>query len=242
MIEECVNFYSEDFRLEGVLSYCADEATICNPQENQQSTILNPQSVLLCSPHPGLGGNMDNNVILSLAKALTKSGFITLRFNYRGVGESESKFDDLAQKFEYWENSMETDDYGDFVTDVISAMNFLKKETRSDYRSTYYIAGYSFGAIQAMRVGLSDNDVKGIVCISTPFGKYDLKFAETSNKPKFFISSDNDFAASRDDIEQGFKRFCKPKSLEIITNCDHFYRGKEGLISGKVVNCFRTEG
>ncbi|MGR3317694.1 MAG: alpha/beta hydrolase [Candidatus Anammoxibacter sp.] len=237
--EERINFYSEDFKLEGNLSYRMDgkeDTETRNSQDNPQSPISNPQSVLLCSPHPGLGGDMDNNVILSLAESLAKIGFITLRFNYRGVGNSESRFADFAQKFEYWENSMETDEYGDFVMDVKYALSFLKNETKTGEDHIFYMIGYSFGAIQTMKVGLQDKDVKGIVCISTPFGKYDMKFAEISNKPKYFMSSDNDFAASLDDVEQGFKKFSDPKSLTMITDCDHFYRGKEDFISEKVIN------
>ncbi|MGR3176549.1 MAG: alpha/beta hydrolase [Candidatus Anammoxibacter sp.] len=209
---------------------------IDNSQDNPQSTIPNLKSALLCSPHPGLGGDMDNNIILSLAESLAKIGFITLRFNYRGVGDSESKFADFAQKFEYWENSMETDDYDDFVMDVKYALSFLKNETKTDENHIFYMIGYSFGAIQALKVGIPDKDVKGIVCISTPFDKYDMRYAEMSNKPKYFISSDNDFAASTDDIEKGFEKFSGPKSLKMITDCDHFYRGKEELIAEKVIN------
>ena len=240
MIEECVHFYSESYRLEGVLSYGENEPenkANCNLQSSEQNTLNSQKAVLLCSPHPNLGGDMENNVILALSETLTKKGIITLRFNYRGVGKSESRFANLAEKVMYWEDSMDTDVYEDFITDVKCAFDFLKNETEIlGEKVSYYLVGYSFGSIQAMRVGLPDSDVKGIVCISTPFGKYDLVFAEKSNKPKHFICSDNDFAASKDDIEKGFARFQKPKSLEMVIDCDHFYRGKETIISKKVIN------
>lgn len=240
MIEECVHFYSEGYRLEGVLNYCEDESenTVdCNLKDSKQNTLNSQKAVLLCSPHPNLGGDMENNVILALSETLTEKGIISLRFNYRGVGKSESRFANLAEKVMYWEDSMDTDVYGDFITDVKCAMDFLKHETAIfGEKISYYIVGYSFGSIQAMKVGLSDNDVKGIVCISTPFGKYDLEFAEKSTKPKYFMCSDNDFAASKDEIEKGFARFQRPKSFEMVIDCDHFYRGKENIISEKVIN------
>ena len=238
-LEERVNFHSENFKLEGNLSYRVegeDDTATHRLPDNLQSVIPNPRSVLLCSPHPGLGGDMDNNVILSLAESLARKGFITMRFNYRGVGESESRFTDFAQKFEYWENSMGTDDYNDFVIDVKYALNFLKKETKTGEDHIFYMIGYSFGAIQALKVGLQDRYVKGIVCISTPFGKYDMEYAEISTKPTYFISSDNDFAASLKEIDQGFKKFSEPKSLTMITDCDHFYREKEEIVSKKVID------
>ena len=54
---------------------------------------------------------MDNNVVLALAEALTLDGYITLRFNYRGVGKVRVGFSDIAQKFEYWESTMGSEDY-----------------------------------------------------------------------------------------------------------------------------------
>jgi len=82
MIEEHVNFNSDGLKLEGVLSY----------DEN----AVNPPSMLLCPPHPHLGGDMENNVITALCKVLAEKGFVTLRFNYRGVGHSESRLGNIA--------------------------------------------------------------------------------------------------------------------------------------------------
>ena len=82
MIEEHVNFNSDGMKLEGILSY----------DEN----AVNPPSMLLCPPHPHLGGDMENNVITALGNVLAEKGFATLRFNYRGVGNSESRLGNIA--------------------------------------------------------------------------------------------------------------------------------------------------
>ena len=47
--------------------------------------------VVMCHPHPLFGGNMDNNVVLAVTSALNDQGFATLRFNFRGVGNSEGE-------------------------------------------------------------------------------------------------------------------------------------------------------
>ena len=230
MMEECVNFLSDEFKLEGILSYNEDDGS------DKDDYGL----VLLCPPHPGLGGDIDNNVVLALAEALTLDGYVTLRFNYRGVGESGSRFSNIAQKFEYWESTMGSEDYGDFITDVESAMECLKKETGFTDGRFCALIGYSFGAVQALRVGVMDKDVDGVVCISTPFAKYDLSFAEGAGKPTFFINSDNDFAASIEEITNGVERFSEPKCLEMIIDCDHFYRDKEGTVVEKVIKFLKV--
>lgn len=243
MIEENVHFYSDTFKLEGVLSYDdsldVDSENSLDPES--KTSKKRQHFVLLCSPHPNLGGDMENNVILALAESLVKCGYVVLRFNYRGVGESESNLADIAQKYEYWEKTMDSEDYGDFVTDSQTALNFLKKMiTKGDSDKSeflpLFVVGYSFGAVLSLRILFANKPVKAAACVSLPFGKYSLQFTHSLIKPKYFICSDNDFAASIEEAEQEFKQIAEKKSMELITDCDHFYRGNENLISDKVVS------
>ncbi|MBL8328244.1 MAG: alpha/beta hydrolase [Rubrivivax sp.] len=48
---------------------------------------------LLCHPHPQHGGTMDNKVVQTLARAFLQLGWRTVRFNFRGVGESAGHWD-----------------------------------------------------------------------------------------------------------------------------------------------------
>src|SRR5580704_13904811 len=53
------------------------------------------RAVVLCHPHPLYGGTMHSAVVLAIAKLLAEKGgaeVAHLRFNYRGVGESEGKY------------------------------------------------------------------------------------------------------------------------------------------------------
>lgn len=48
---------------------------------------------VLCHPHPQHGGTMDNKVIQTLARAFVQLGYRSVRFNFRGVGESQGEWD-----------------------------------------------------------------------------------------------------------------------------------------------------
>jgi alpha/beta superfamily hydrolase len=48
---------------------------------------------VVCHPHPLFGGAMTNKVVYSLASTALKGGFATLRFNFRGVGQSTGEHD-----------------------------------------------------------------------------------------------------------------------------------------------------
>ncbi len=223
MIDEHVNFNSDGLKLEGVLSY----------DEN----VLDPPMILLCPPHPHLGGDMENNVITELGKVLAENGFATLRFNYRGVGSSESKLDNIAEVYEYWEEILKNDDCSDAIVDAASAMNYLESTVGA---KKMFIAGYSFGAIVAMMLSVENADIMAFASISTPFGRFDTQFLSDCKKPKLFICADNDFAASIEDIEKGMLSISEPKILDIMNDCDHFYIDKELEIANKVLKLFNA--
>ena len=222
MIEEHVHFYADNLKLEGILTYNED--------------AMPTSSILLCSPHPNLGGDMDNNVITSVARISAGIGFVSLRFNYRGAGNSESNQKDTAENFLYWESTMSGENYGDAVIDTQAALNFLVSQ--AGIQNNTFLAGYSFGAIVGMRVVVKNDSVKAFAAISAPFGKYNLDFLNHYSKPKLFIYTHNDFATTAEDTLMGFSKIPLPKALELIPESDHFYRQKEDEVSRKVCNFF----
>jgi hypothetical protein len=54
-----------------------------------------PEAVaVICHPHPLHGGSLSNKVVHQLAKTFTGLGAVCIRFNFRGVGESEGAYDE----------------------------------------------------------------------------------------------------------------------------------------------------
>ena len=224
MIEEHVNFNSDGMKLEGVLSY----------DEN----AVNPPSMLLCPPHPHLSGDMENNVITALGNVLAERGFATLRFNYRGVGGSESRLDNIAEVYEYWEEILNNDDCSDAVVDATSAINYLESTVGTN---RLFITGYSFGAIVAMMLSVKHANINAFAVISTPFGRFDTSFLSDCKKSKLFICADNDFASSIEEVNKGMLNISEPKILDVINNCDHFYIDKERNVADKVYKFFTSD-
>ncbi len=56
-------------------------------------------TAVFAHPHPLHGGTMHNKVVYRAAQALTRSGYDTLRFNFRGVGLSEGRYDAAAERW-----------------------------------------------------------------------------------------------------------------------------------------------
>jgi uncharacterized protein len=88
---------------------------------------LSPTSaVIITHPHPRYGGDMHNPVVETISKAYRNNGWSTLRFNFRGTGSSEGRFDNGIGEQE----------------DLAAAIAFLKDKGICDIE----LAGYSFGA------------------------------------------------------------------------------------------------
>ena len=63
--------------------------------DRPQSASENPPRglALVAHPHPLYGGSLDNKVAQTLARALMELGYVTLRPNFRGVGQSAGVHD-----------------------------------------------------------------------------------------------------------------------------------------------------
>jgi alpha/beta superfamily hydrolase len=80
-----MNKQSEKFTLTGGAGNM--EAMLDAPTEAPRGIAL------IAHPHPLYGGTMDNKVVQTLARAFVGLGYVTVRFNFRGVGASEGVHD-----------------------------------------------------------------------------------------------------------------------------------------------------
>lgn len=87
---------------------------------------------VVAHPHPSQGGTAEHKIPQMLARALQAHGFLTLRPNYRGVGQSEGTYD---------EGNGETDD-------VLAVIRHLRAEHAG---LPLALAGFSFGAFVQTR-------------------------------------------------------------------------------------------
>ncbi len=49
---------------------------------------------VIAHPHPLFGGTLDNKVVQTLARAFTQCGWAAVRFNFRGVGDTQGVHDE----------------------------------------------------------------------------------------------------------------------------------------------------
>lgn len=163
-------------------------------------------AVVLGHPHPQFGGTMHTKGIYHTAKGLTRIGCAVLRFNFRGVGKSEGKWD---------EGEGEREDFR-AALDVMAA----RFPT-----APLWAGGMSFGSWIGLNVGVEDDRVSTLLGVAAPVNKWDFERVAVSTKPKFFIHGEMDEICGFKEINAFYARAADPKELVIIDTSDHLFNG-----------------
>jgi alpha/beta superfamily hydrolase len=172
------------------------------------------EAVVVTHPHPVYGGQMHNNVVESLVRVYRRQGYGTLRFNFRGVGQSEGTYDN---------GDGEQDD-------VRAALEYLYGMGKISID----LAGYSFGAWVNARGLNSFSHVKRLIMISPPVNFMDFSFLEYNPMIRLVITGSDDVLAPSAIIEKMLQVWNPEAEFNIIQGADHFYWGKSGEIESAV--------
>jgi alpha/beta superfamily hydrolase len=199
-MEEEIRFKSGDLALEGLLDRAAGS-----------------RGVVVTHPHPLYGGAMRNNVVSTLVQAYGEAGYSTLRFNFRGVGASQGRYDNGAGEQE----------------DVKAALDYLFSIgcVKVD------LAGYSFGAwVNAM--GLERYPEADRLClVSPPVAFMDFSTLAYSPRISMVVSGALDDIGPPSLIGEMIGKWNPDAEFRIIEGADHFYTGCEEELR-QVINGF----
>ena len=210
MRQTSISFSSGTITLEGVFA-------------SPEDTSISYPGVVVCHPHPQMGGDMDNNLVMAVVRSLVDSGIAALRFNFRGVGESEGSFD---------QGNSEKDDV-DSALGVLGNLPGVVKRRLG-------LAGYSFGAVVSM-TGLSKyRGVKALALISPPLRAFDGLGEVKGNIPKLIVSGDKDQVVPHASLEETLASKGRWADLRMIPGADHSWWGYETIAGEEVSRFFVT--
>jgi hypothetical protein len=164
----------------------------------------------IASPHPALGGSMTVPAVAELAWALTRAGFPTLRFDYRGVGASQGGTRHPA-------GQGRIDDVSEEAADLRAAVQQLLESTRG--RAACAV-GYSFGAAVALETA-GDALIERLVLVAPPTAVWDFSPLRAIRKPLLVVCAHHDTLCDRSRLE-----LPEGAQLAVIAHADHaFLRG-----------------
>lgn len=153
---------------------------------------------------------MNNSVVLTLYNAFMKRGCSVLRFNFRGVGRSQGRFDSGQGE----------------LSDAASALDWM--QTYNPSASTCWIGGYSFGAWIAMQLMMRRPEITGFISVSPPANTYDFSFLAPCPASGMILHGTQDEVVPSASVDKLSQKLSSQKNIVIdyrqIPGCDHFYR------------------
>src|SRR6476660_5236630 len=167
---------------------------------------------LMLHPHPQHGGTMNNKVIYALYHEFAERGFSVLRFNFRGVGRSQGKFDRGEGE----------------LSDAASALEWL--QTYNPSASACWIAGFSFGAWIGMQLLMRRPEITGFISVAPPANLYDFSFLAPCPSSGLIVHGDKDAVVPHKDVTGLVDKLKTQKGIiieqKVIPGANHFFDGK----------------
>lgn len=172
----------------------------------------NQPGLVLCHPHPLFGGTMDDSRLLAIGQAAVGKGFNILRFNYRGVGNSDGAFGQGVGE----------------IQDTIAAVKFLRNHPNTDPKRIALL-GYSFGGSIAIAAAM-DATPAALITISAPLRLPDLDPSIVTeairyvNCPTYILHGREDQSVHYVEAEAIYAHLqVKEKYFRIIKGANHFW-------------------
>lgn len=160
---------------------------------------------VICHPHPLMGGTMDNKVVYTVAQAFRNLGYPSLRFNFRGVGESTGAYD---------HGLGETDD-------LLAILAWAKKTNTAQ---AIYLAGFSFGSFVAARAAQAWQ-IQQLILIAPPIERFDFQALTPFHCPCTVIQGDQDEIVTPEAVFAWAGNFPSIKYY-CLTGATHFFHGQ----------------
>jgi alpha/beta superfamily hydrolase len=179
-------------------------------------------AVVFAHPLPTHGGTMHTKAVFQGTKGLVRAGCAVLRFNFRGVGNSEGAFDGGEGE------------RGDFT----AALDFMAARYPG---LPLWAAGFSFGSWVALETGAADDRVTALIGIAPPVSKSGYSFTNTkqSTKAKFFVAGEADDICPLEDIWKFYGALPEPKELVVIDAADHLFDGHTTEVGEALEDLFK---
>lgn len=198
-------------------------ATIALPEESGAGLALDglyvpvaePRAAaVIAPPHPLMGGSMTSPVVSELAWASERAGLSSLRFDWRGVGASAGT---------------PSGDHAQADEDFESASLFMQETVGVPLVA----AGYSFGALAALRYAHKAASVDRMVLVAPPSALLNLESLLSFSGQILVVAGQDDEWVDVGPLGEATLGVPGVR-IELFPECDHFFMTHLGPLSRSV--------
>jgi len=169
----------------------------------------NAPLALLLHPHPQQGGTMNNKVVYALYQAFVRRGFSTLRFNFRGVGRSQGKFDNGQGE----------------LSDAAAALDWMQSFNAN--AAACWVGGFSFGAWIAMQLLMRRPEIDGFISVAPPANIFDFTFLAPCPSSGLIVHGTADDLVPEASVAKLAAKLASQRTIEVgyrtIDGANHFF-------------------
>jgi alpha/beta superfamily hydrolase len=176
---------------------------------------------VVCHPHPLHGGTMQNKVVHTLGRAMQELGAPTVRFNFRGVGQSAGAYDSGAGELE----------------DALSVCAWARARWGCE---ALWLAGFSFGAAIALEAAATVRPA-ALVTVAPPVGRLIVAPVVRSACPWLVVQGDRDELVDFATVQRWVSGFAAAPQMLVLPGAEHFFHGRLGELRAGVLE-FLAEG
>ena len=155
---------------------------------------------IVAHPLPTMGGTMDNKIVTTLVKTFVELGYIAVRFNFRGVGDSSGSYDDGNGE----------------VDDVLAIAHYAQDEFG---KLPLILSGFSFGGYVQARAAEKLHPQK-LVLVAPAVGRFAMPQVAANT---LLIHGENDEVVALSDV----LNWARPQHLPIVVvpEATHYFHG-----------------
>lgn len=185
-------------------------------------TILNepkstPRAIaIIAHPHPLYGGTMDNKVVHTLFRSALELGFIAVKFNFRGIGNSEGTYDHGKGE----------------IDDVRCVVETIRNQyINQSIELPVVLCGFSFGGAVQLHAA-QHIQPHSMILVAPSVENFDAP-APPKNTQIFIIHGDQDEVISLNSVLS----WATPYSLPIIVmpGATHFFHGQLTILKNTIL-------
>lgn len=163
---------------------------------------------IICHPHPLQEGTMNNKVVYTLSRVLANLGLHTIRFNYRGVGQSAGS---------YGAGEGETQD-------CFAVMDWAKQQFPE---LNFYLSGFSFGCyVSANAANQRSREVLRLVNVAPAVTLFDFTQLTKIDCPWLVVQGDQDEVVDPQASHDWAQRMVPKPDYVTIPGAGHFFHGR----------------
>ena len=203
----------QEFYLRGPAGKLECVADVPDPDDER------PATVVLCHPHTLHGGTMHNKVVTIMERSMRELGLRTIRFNFRGAGESEGEHDE---------------GYGE--TDDLFAVTEWVRQVRPE--DELWLGGFSFGSYITLRAA-QNLKLGQLISIAPPVDRFEFFSVQHPNCPWLVVQGDEDEVVALEDVKCWIEDLDPPPEFLVMEMAGHFFHRRLMDLRGLLKNGVR---